>query len=183
VASVSGAVAAVTSSDTPLPGLQTGEAPWRRGTEGLRERLSAIGLPALAQEGTVLHTHEHLDIFVLGRRVLIPANVGIDEQHGFIAPIHTHDETGILHVESDDVRAFTLGQFFDIWGVRLSEHCLGGYCAEEAHTLTVYVDGTPVATDPRAVELKHHEEIAIVFARRGDPPVSVPWIYNFPPGL
>lgn len=168
---------------SPLPGLQTGEAPWRRGTDYLRERLRAIGLPALKQEGTVLHIHQHLDIFVLGRHILVPTDVGIAEDESYIAPIHTHDQTGVLHVESDDVQAFTLGQFFDIWGVRLSATCLGSHCVNDEHSLKVYVDGGEIAGDPRAIELKHHQEIAVVYARRGAPPVKVPWIYKFPADL
>ena len=168
---------------TTLPGFQTGDAPWRRGTEYLRERLHAIGLPALKYEGTVLHIHQHLDIFVLGRHIVVPTGVGIAEDESYIAPIHTHDQTGVLHVESDDVQAFTVGQFFDIWGVRLSATCLGGHCVDDEHSLKIYVDGSEIAGDARAIELKRHQEIAIVYARRGAPPVKVPWIYNFPAEL
>src|SRR6266851_3091024 len=124
-----------------LPGLQVGPAPWLPETGTLRARLAAIGLPALEQEGTLVHTHQHLDIVVNGRPVEVPANVGINQTELYIAPIHTHDETGILHVESDEVRAFTLGQFFDIWGVRFTAACLGAYCADERHLLRVYVNG------------------------------------------
>src|SRR5712691_4730540 len=92
-----------------VPGLQTGPAPWLPETATLRARLAAIGLPALEQEGTILHTHQHLDILVNGAAIEVPANVGINQTELYIAPIHTHDVTGILHVESDDVRAFTLG--------------------------------------------------------------------------
>ncbi len=66
----------------------------------------------------------------------------------------------MLHVESDEVQPFTLGQLFDIWGVRLSATCLGGHCVNDEHSL-------------------NHQEIAIVYARRGAAPVTVPWIYNF----
>jgi len=175
--------APVNPPSAPLPGLQTGDAPWRRGRDDLRARLHAIGLPALKQEGTVLHTHQHLDVFVLGRHIVVPTGVGIAEDESYIAPIHTHDQTGVLHVESDDVQPFTLGQFFDIWGVRLSATCLGGHCVDDEHSLKIYVDGSEIAGDPRAVALKQHQEIAIVYARRGTPPVTVPWIYNFPSDL
>ena len=47
----------------------------------------------------------------------------------FIAALHTHDASGIVHIESPDKRDYTLGQFFDVWGVRLSSTCLGApYC-------------------------------------------------------
>ena len=68
---------------------------------GLRSRLRR-SLPALAHEGFVLHIHEHLDVYVAGRRVTVPAGIGIDVAGSFISPMHTHDETGVIHVESLD---------------------------------------------------------------------------------
>ena len=83
-----------------LTGIQRGDAPWPPETSSLKKRLKEIGLPALTREGTVLHTHEHLDIFVAGRKVPVPSDIGINNAARFTAPIHTHDETGIIHVES-----------------------------------------------------------------------------------
>jgi hypothetical protein len=65
--------------------------------------------------GTLLyHSHPSLTIIVSGSTQSIPANVGI----GGICnkPIHTHDATGTLHVETDENRDYTLGDFFLIWG-------------------------------------------------------------------
>jgi hypothetical protein len=118
-----------------------GRAPWPRNIAGLRARLNALGLPALAQEGTALHIHQHLDLYVDGRRVAVPAGIGIDESQGFISPLHTHDESGVIHVESPDVRTFTLGQFFAVWGLRLTPRCLGGNCATRSKVIRVFVDG------------------------------------------
>src|SRR3954470_9380085 len=109
-----------------LPGAQTGPPPWTAGGDQLAARLQAIGLPALPEEGTVLHIHQHLDVFANGRRVRVPAGVGIDPQLQFISPLHTHDTTGVMHVESPTPRTFTLGQFFDVWGVPLSARRIGG---------------------------------------------------------
>jgi hypothetical protein len=166
----------------PLPGLQVGPAPWLPELAHLRQRLMAIGLPALEAEGTVLHTHEHLDIFIGREHVPVPAGVGINEAERFIAPIHTHDPTGVLHVESDVVRVFTLGQFFDIWGVRLTASCLGGYCVDDQHTLRVFVNGLDLPGDPRSIELESHQEIAIVYTEKGAR-MPVPSSFRFPPGL
>src|SRR5947209_8228892 len=38
----------------------------------------AAGLPMLGQEGQVLHIHSHLDVFVDGKQVTVPAEIGID---------------------------------------------------------------------------------------------------------
>ncbi|HUY05533.1 MAG TPA: hypothetical protein VMV62_02335 [Candidatus Paceibacterota bacterium] len=172
---------AIVTDPNSLPGIETGDAPWSPEITDLRARLKDIGLPALPSEGTVLHIHQHLDLSIDGTPVSIPADIGDAEAQGFIAPVHTHDTSGIIHVESDTVRAFTLGEFFDIWGVRFTASCIGGYCADATHTLTVYANGTPVAGDPRDLVLKAREEIAVVYGSASSTP-AVPSTYAFAPG-
>lgn len=166
-----------------LPGELATPAPWARNVAHLRARLGALGLPALAQEGTALHTHQHLDVYVNGVHVPVPAGIGIAADGRFISPIHTHDESGIVHVESPVVREFTLGQLFAVWGVRLTPSCLGGYCADGAKHLRVYVDGALVLGDPRRTPLGQHDEIVVAFGTRAELPQPLPRSYEFPPGL
>jgi hypothetical protein len=161
-----------------LPGLQTGSAPWLPEIDNLRARLKAINLPALYAEGNALHIHQHLDVLVNGKPITVPAGIGINEVERFISPLHTHDASGIIHVESDVVRDFTLGEFFDVWGLRLSQSCLGGYCAGGTQALRVFVDGKPVAGDPRKLVLREHQEIAVVYGARNDK-TAVPSTYDF----
>jgi hypothetical protein len=171
------------ASTLPLPGELVGSAPWSANTSLLRSRLDALGLPALSREGTVLHIHQHLDVFVHGRRIAVPAGIGIDAAGRFISPIHTHDASGIVHVESPDVRTFTLGQLFGVWGVRLSRRCLGGYCGRGADRLRVYVGGQPFAGDPRVLPLAPHAEIVVAFGTAKQLPRPLPARYAFPAGL
>jgi hypothetical protein len=56
---------------------------------------------------------------------------------------------------------------------------VGGYC-KELTPWRLYVDGKPYQGDPRALELKAHQEIAIVI---GTPPKVIPSKYKFPAGL
>jgi hypothetical protein len=160
-----------------LPGLETGPPPWPVETGNLRRRLSVLGLPALAREGTKLHTHQHLDVFVDGRRVSVPAGIGINVAEHFISPIHTHDASGVIHVESPTVRTFSLAELFGVWGVRLTKNCLGGRC--RAGGLRVFVNGRQVA-DPNRALLGWHDEIVVAF---GPPPKPLPSSYSFPPGF
>jgi hypothetical protein len=120
VAAISGLALAAASRDRqpatdsgPHAGLQTGPAPWGANTADLAERLQAIGVPLLSPvEGTALHIHQHLDLHVDGHRVPVPAGIGgIDPAVGF-APLHTHDASGVIHVESPTLRTYTLGDFF-----------------------------------------------------------------------
>ena len=98
-------------------------------------------------EGTAVHIHQHLDLYVDGRKVLVPAGIGIDPAVGY-APLHTHDPSGVIHVESPTVRTYTLGEFFAVWGVRITPSCLGGYCAGGGRQLRLFVDGRAVPGRP-----------------------------------
>ena len=169
-------------AQTALSELNSGQAPWPAEIEHLKARLTAINLPALAEEGTVLHIHQHLDIFVHGQSVAVPSGIGINETAGFISPIHVHDTTGIIHVESPTVLKFTFGEFFDIWGVKLTDTCMGGYCTDATNQLTFYVNGTKYVGDPRALELTAHEEIVAVYGTASETPATLPTSFTFPAG-
>ena len=164
-----------------LPGIETGNVPWIPEIANLHARLKDIGLPALASEGSALHIHQHIDIIINGNPVAIPAGIGIDEAAGFISPVHTHDTSGVIHVESNTVRDFTLGQFFDIWGVLFTKNALGGYRADTRHTLKVYADDKLVAGDPRDLALTEHEEIAVVYGTASST-LAIPSNYTFVEG-
>src|SRR6188472_1495605 len=140
-----------------------------------------LAVPALDREGTALHIHAHLDVFVHGRRVAVPAGIGIGPD--FISPLHTHDASGVVHVESPDVRAFTLGEVFGVWGVRLTPRCLGGYCASGADRLRVYVGGRELTGDPRLLHLAPHSEIVVAFGTPWQLPRPLPSRFAFAPGL
>jgi hypothetical protein len=168
------------SMDT-LPGVLTTLPPWPANGSKLQQRLRAIGLPALNAEGEVVHIHQHLDLFVDGEKVVVPANVGIGP--AFISPLHTHDETGILHVESPTASSYGLGQFFAVWGVRLDRRCIGASCAGAGKQLRAWVDGTPVDADPTRIVLAEHQEIALAYGTPAQMPKPVPSSYDFPAGL
>ena len=164
------------------PSSPSANAPWGANSAHLRERLRAHDLPALPVEGKALHTHEHLDLYLNGRHVAVPANVGIGSDPRFYSPLHTHDRTGILHVESPTRTTYTLGPFFTEWKVRLDRTCIGGYCAAGSRTLQAFVDGTRVEGDPVRIPLRRHAEIVIAFGTQADLPKRIPSSYSFPAG-
>ena len=148
-----------------LPGELTGPAPGcAKNVADLRQRLAVLGLPALGAEGRPCTPTSTSTSSANGRRVTVPAGIGIDAAGRFISPLHAHDPSGIVHVESPTVQAFTLGQFFGVWGVRFTPSCLGGYCATGQSRLWVFLNGVPVAGDPRLVPLEEHDEIVVAFA-------------------
>ena len=174
--------ASTISDPSALPGLQTVTAPWPAELQNLSARLRAIGLPALSAEGSALHIHQHLDLMINGAPVAIPSGIGINAAAGFISDIHVHDDTGVIHVESPTRQTFTLGQFFDIWGVRLTASCIGGYCTDATHSITVYSNGKPVSGNPRSLALESHQEIVIVYGSNAAATGTIPSTYTFPAG-
>jgi hypothetical protein len=88
--------------------------------------------------------------------------------------IHTHDGTGVIHVESPVRRTYTLGEFFDVWGQRLGPDQVG-----PAHgPVTALVNGVPVGGDPRDITLGAHDVIQLALGR------VLPFHpYLFAPGL
>jgi hypothetical protein len=176
----SGASASATPRpiDTRLARVQTGPAPWQPEYGGLADRLVPLGLDALSQAGTVEHIHAHLDLFVNGKRVTVPAQIGINDG-AFITELHTHDPSGVMHIESPTKQTFTLGQFFGVWGVRLTSRCLGRYCARPSASLRLYRNGKLQRTPPWRLPLHAHDEIALVY---GPAPKKIPVSYVFPSG-
>src|SRR5215218_7222801 len=82
--------------------------PWKR-PENQQARVEAAGLVLDDHESLDVHYHAHLDVFVNGVPVAVPAGLGINvglngtvPEHGArgIAPLHTHDTSGILHIEA-----------------------------------------------------------------------------------
>jgi len=65
----------------------------------------------------VIHIHVRLSMTVGDRLLLIPPGVGITPE--CTHPLHTHNDSGVIHVEHTRLEEFTLGDFFVIgerWG-------------------------------------------------------------------
>jgi hypothetical protein len=142
----------------------------------------AAGLPMLGHEELAVHYHVHLDVFAGGQQVPVPADIGIDEAKGLIAPLHTHDDSGVVHIESATDVPFTLGQVFTEWGQPLSATTVGPLTLGGGQVLRVFRDGQPVTGDPAALRLVAHDEIA-VWVGPGSQQPQVPSSYAFPAGL
>ena len=185
------------STPVPAPKPANGAAPWPAPANPLR-RVLAAGLQPERKETLIHHVHTHLDVFINGARLIVPGAIGINvrdpgvrvfkapdgsKAYGgiqlcdkpCISPLHTHDDTGILHTESASAIPNRLSQFFTEWGVRLSRSCVGGYCRPDS--IEVFVNGKRYSGDPRAILLTDHKEIAIVI---GTPPKKIPSAADFP---
>jgi hypothetical protein len=138
---------------------------------------SAIdGIQCNNVEQLVSHIHAHLDIFINGQPYTIPSQIGITDKCFYW--LHTHDESGVIHIESPVAKDYTIGQFFNIWNKKFSNTQILDNIVNGKNTLNVYVNGNKVnaAVNYRDIKLKAHDEIAIVY---GKPPSTIPSKYNF----
>jgi hypothetical protein len=126
------------------------------------------GIQCGAMEQFGFHIHVHLDIFINGNHHIIPALIGITGNCFYW--LHTHDESGVIHIESIVKRDFTLGQFFDIWNKKFNNTQIFNNLVSSNNTLKVYVNGSKIVdgTNYRDIVLHDHDEIAIIY---GNPPV------------
>lgn len=140
------------------------------------------GIQCNVREQFLFHIHTHIDIFVNGRHVYIPPQIGIIPGK-CIYWMHTHDGSGILHVESPIKRDFALGQFFDLWRSKLSNPQIFDNIFNGKYAPGVYINGSkvPSTTSYRDIKISPHQEIAIVYGR--PPDNNIPSKYDFPPGL
>ena len=165
-----------------LPGIMTGSPPWPANNESdLAPRLNQLGFPARSMESLDFHIHSHLDIFVHGKSVPVPGNIGIDSGGKFLTVLHTHSPDGIIHIESPIQTDYGLGQFLDVWGLKLTKTCIGGLCSDGQNSLTAYANGKKVA-DPRYIQLKSHEEIVLAYGTKDEIPNPIPKSFDFPAG-
>jgi thiol-disulfide isomerase/thioredoxin len=130
----------------------------------------AFPFGCLGTEGTTIHIHPWLRIVIDGQNVTIPAAIGIENPsfetyNGYnvaasgscFEPIHTHDSSGIIHIESPTNSVYTLGDFFLVWqatygyvtinGVQhpivFNPTDILGFKTDSTHRIVLLVDGKP----------------------------------------
>jgi hypothetical protein len=157
-----------------LPNMHSGPPPWDNGSAFLADRLDGVHLTALSQEALAFHIHQHLDLYVKGKKVVLPAGVGFTAD-GRITELHTHDTSGLIHVESPIDRPYSLGQLFGEWGVWLSANRIG----DARGKVQWWVNGKKRPGNPANLALKSHQQIVVAL---GQPPLVIPKSYKFPAG-
>ena len=146
------------------------------------------GIEAGDTEQLAFHVHAHLQIYVDGQQRAVPPGIGVvpplqvepTASGPFVVGgaafywLHTHDGSGVVHIESPVARPFTLGELFDLWGRPLGPDRVG----PARGPVTALVDGVVVAGDPRDIPLTAHAVVQL------DVGTVVPFRpYSFPPGL
>jgi len=121
----------------------------------LRQPPNKVPLPAYLSAcvgNVVYHYHPNLVVTINGAGMLIPVTIN----SGCAQPIHTHDSSGILHVESDTNRDYTLNDWFLLWGnfennptiAILNSTQIWQYKVDATHHLTMTVNGVNYTSTP-----------------------------------
>lgn len=128
------------------------------------------------------HVHPHLAIFYKGKQMQVPQYIGFAPNlaGGCLYWIHTHDASGIIHIEAPEINPpqggpYTLGMVFDIWGQPLNRNNVAGLIGP----VTAYVNGSVYTSDLRSIPLGAHQQIVLEIGTPLVPPPN----YAFPAGV
>jgi hypothetical protein len=131
---------------------------------------SANGAPiegVICAASETYHAHAVVTIYQDGVRLAVPGQIGLS---ACAYELHTHDATGIVHLEAASQKPFTLGQFFAVWGQPLSATSVAGLAGTPLFYTIENEKVTAFTGDPRTISLAAHKEIAIVV---GTPPAKL----------
>lgn len=115
----------------------------RAAAPALREAGSVLNACVNHGGGISMHIHPHLRIVVNGEERLIPRDIGTSP---CMRPLHTHDDTGKIHVEYFAPREFVLDEFFRVWGQPFTREAILDARVDETHEIVVTVGGERVDT-------------------------------------
>jgi hypothetical protein len=123
----------------------------------------------------------HLETFIDGRVVLMPAGIGIAPPHerdgAYVVrgrcdyPLRTREPTGLIEIEQGTRP--TLGELFDVWGQPLSRRRALSFHGP----VIAFVGARRFAGDPRRIRLTPHAVVTLEIGRHVRPHAS----YVFPP--
>jgi hypothetical protein len=164
---MSAGVASAGSAGSATAGIRATKPPWPPEYAHLQQRLKALNLPPVGNES--YHIHALLHVYVNGKPITVPANIGLYRAKGIFSSIHTHDTSGRIHVEAARRYPFTLGDFFIVWGVRFSSTQLGAYTNSAHKRVWVYVNGKPIRY-PTSYVMKAHDNIVVAYGKGGSFP-------------
>jgi hypothetical protein len=79
--------------------------------------------------------------------------------------VHSHDDSGKLHVETPEPKEVKLGVFFQIWDVYFAEDGISTYRVNNTHEMVMSVDGVVVDSYGEHV-LSDGQQILIEYVKK-----------------
>ena len=157
------------AGDENTPSAAADRDPFGAHHDGTADRRSEAGVPTMATGNPAFHIHPFLRVYVDGRRVELPADIGIDPDAppADMAALHTHEPGEFVHNEG--MPGATLGDFFAVWGVPFSSTRLGPHRTAAGSAVQMWVDDKK-SDQFGALVLEDRQEIVVSFG----PPASKP---------
>jgi len=124
-------------------------------------------------EQLAFHIHAHLSMYIDGQSVPLPGQIGITNTCYYW--LHTHDASGIIHMESPIQTTFTLGTFLQLWRHEFSQLQYQNQLSS-TEGWKVYIDGKPYTGDFNKIDLKAHELITLAY---NSPNVKPDTVFNW----
>jgi hypothetical protein len=173
-----------------LVGALIGVLVWRNfaGTDTLTQAQQVVdanygpvdGVYCDSNEQLAYHIHAHLTIYINGQNVPLVANTGIAPE-GVTSQanitcfywLHTHDASGVIHIESPTSKLYPLSAFFDIWQQKFSSSGSFPTQLSSSAQWVIYVNGKQVNTDFNHLMLHAHDLVTIAYNSPGIKPDTV----------
>jgi hypothetical protein len=152
-------------------GITSGQRNWPDGS-GTGAPIGGVGCATVVR----YHIHSLVSIYKDGVRMAVPASIGLK---GCTYEMHTHDASGLVHIETDAAKKFTLRQFFDLWGQPVSRTGVAGLSGPARFYIIQNETVTPFDGNPADIEFAGRKEIVIITGRA---PLELPK-YRWPSGL
>ena len=128
-------------------------------------------------EQTAAHYHAHLSVYINGQQVTIPSQIGIAPDGSCYYWLHSHNTSGIIHIEAPPKHTFTLGNYLDIWAERFSSLRFPSQLNQPGGTgWQIYVNGQLVGGNFYSIVLKPHMLITLAYnSPNAKPDTSYAW--------
>lgn len=131
-------------------------------------------------EQSVEHIHVYMVVYINGQPSPLPGNIGIpqDSQTGNSTCfywLHTHDSSGVIHIESPAAEPFTFGQFLDEWQ---QEFLSLGFPSELLlpNGWTIWINGHVYKGGLDSIPLAAHNIITIAYnSPKAKPATTYAW--------
>ena len=130
------------------------------GTPTSERTTREVAMSCTTDPATKFHIHPELEILIGSAKQELPANIGVKPL--CMNPLHTHDATGVIHVESPEPRDFTLGDFFAVWDKPFSKDQVLDSRADDTHEVVMTVDGQP-STEFENLVLRDKQKVRIEY--------------------
>ena len=123
-----------------------------------------------SSEQLAYHIHAHLSIYIDGKLVPVSQYIGITSSCYYW--LHTHDTSGIIHIERPTQKTYMLGNFLDLWKQQFSQ-LQYPTPLDQSSGWQAYVNGKPYSGAFRTIPLNAHTLITLAYKSPGIKPDTV----------